>query len=421
MAGTNRNALNGGMPSGTAELFLLCARTALSGSDRERIREIVKNGPDWDVILSLAERNEVMGLVHRSLSDACPELLPGAVRSRLRSAALSYASDGLQLTAKLAEVLAAFETEGIEAVVLKGPPLAASIYGRVSLRRFGDLDILIQPENLPCARDLLLRNDFHWDGKGSPCEPGTLSETDKHLSLVHSTQGVALELHWSCEEPASRFALSTGDVFRSAVRVSLPDGTQVRCPGPEEQVLLLTAHGARHGWKQLKWVCDIAGLIRMRTDIELYAVLKRAQELGCRRRVLLALAVAADLLGTPLPAPVQREIEATRSLRALVTEIRAAITSPQQSSGGPDTTDIAEDRRLRFAMHCRERASDRLALARRHYSGCFRPNARDFEFVKLPSAFRCVYWLVRPVRLICCYGLRCLTEPSRWLAQIVWG
>ncbi|HXR79116.1 MAG TPA: nucleotidyltransferase family protein [Bryobacteraceae bacterium] len=410
----------GGNPSGTVELFLLCARTGLSESDCERIREIVRNGPDWDLMLSLAERNEVMGLVHSSLSGVCPELLPRAIRSRLRSTALLYASDGLQLTVKLAEVLQLFETEGIEAVVLKGPPLAVSLYGGVSLRRFGDLDILIHFDDFSRARDLLLRNGFQWDGKGSECEPGTLSETDKHLSLVHSTQGVALELHWSCEEPAARFALTTEDVFQSAARVLLPDGTPARCPGPEEQFLLLAAHGARHGWKHLKWVCDIAGLIRKRTDMELHAVLKRARELGCRRRVLLALAVAAELLGAPLPAPVLGEVEATRSLQKLVIEIRGTVTSPQQDRP-PKTSEIAEDRQLRFAMYCRERAWDRLLLAGTRYSSSVLPNSRDFEFVKLPAGFRWLYWLVRPVRLLCCYGLRCFTEPSRWFAESIRG
>jgi hypothetical protein len=142
--------------------------------------------------------------------------------------------------------------------------------------------------------------------------------------------------------------------------------------------------------------------------------------MGCRRRVLLALAVAAELLGAPLPAPVRREIEANRSLQKLIVEIRGTVTSPPQNVH-PETSDIAEDRQLRFAMHCRERASDRLLLALNRYSNSFRPNWRDFEFVKLPSAFRWLYWLVRPVRLIYCYGLRCFTEPSRWLAESMRG
>lgn len=409
-----------GNPSGTVELFLLSARTGLSGYDCDRIREIVRNGPDWDLLLSLAERNEVVGLLHSSLSGVCPELVPPDVRSRVRSIALSYASDGLQLTAKLTEVLEVLEAERIEAVVLKGPPLAASIYGGVSLRRFGDLDILIHLGDLPRARDLLTRNGFRWTGKGSPCEPGTLPETEKHLSLVHSTQGIALELHWSCEEPACRLTLTTEDAFQSAIRVSLPDGAQARCPGPEEQFLLLAAHGARHGWNHLKWVCDIDRLVRKRTDVELYAVLKRAQQLGCRRRVLLAVAIAAELLGTPLPLMVQGELEATQSLRRLVSEVRVTITSPPQY-GVPESSDVAEDRRLRFAIRCREQAWDRLLLALDHYSSSISPNSRDFEFVKLPPAFRWLYWFVRPVRLVYSYGLRCFTEPSRWFAESMRG
>ena len=83
--------------------------------------------------------------------------------------------------------------------------------------------------------------------------------------------------------------------------------------------------------------------------------------------------------------------------------------------------DIAEDRRLSFAIRCRERAWDRLLLALDHYSSSVSPNSRDFEFVKLPSAFRWLYWFVRPVRLVCSYGLRCFTEPSRWLAESMRG
>ena len=47
------------------------------------------------------------------------------------------------------------EANGIETLVFKGPALAQSIYGRIALRPFLDLDILVQPRDVAKAWSLL--------------------------------------------------------------------------------------------------------------------------------------------------------------------------------------------------------------------------------------------------------------------------
>ncbi|MEK7856765.1 MAG: nucleotidyltransferase family protein, partial [Acidobacteriota bacterium] len=42
----------------------------------------------------------------------------------------------------------------------KGPLLALQAYGDISMRRFGDLDVLVKPKHFKAAVDLLSANGF---------------------------------------------------------------------------------------------------------------------------------------------------------------------------------------------------------------------------------------------------------------------
>ena len=56
---------------------------------------------------------------------------------------------------QLSTLLRNFKAAGIPAIPYKGPALAATAYGNVGLRVFGDLDILIQKEDVPRAADMM--------------------------------------------------------------------------------------------------------------------------------------------------------------------------------------------------------------------------------------------------------------------------
>src|SRR5207248_7223277 len=64
------------------------------------------------------------------------------------------------LTAELFRVLGLFTTEGIDALVIKGPALAARAYPDSATRSYGDLDLLVRQRDIRRATELMCAAGF---------------------------------------------------------------------------------------------------------------------------------------------------------------------------------------------------------------------------------------------------------------------
>src|SRR5438046_1996796 len=75
------------------------------------------------------------------------------------------AARSVLLTWELVDILDLFATEGIEAMPYKGPAIAISIYGRLALRQFSDLDILVRKRDVWRCQQLLISRGYqpHFD------------------------------------------------------------------------------------------------------------------------------------------------------------------------------------------------------------------------------------------------------------------
>src|SRR5205085_1153465 len=65
------------------------------------------------------------------------------------------AARAIQLTDALFDLLDRFAKAHIQAIPFKGPTLAATAYGDLSLRQAGDLDLLVHRSDIVRAADLL--------------------------------------------------------------------------------------------------------------------------------------------------------------------------------------------------------------------------------------------------------------------------
>ncbi|NIR15085.1 MAG: nucleotidyltransferase family protein, partial [Desulfobacterales bacterium] len=61
----------------------------------------------------------------------------------------------LHMERQLQEIIEAFQEQGVRVLVLRGPALAFSLYPDPAMRPSGDLDLLVIPEHVVQARDIL--------------------------------------------------------------------------------------------------------------------------------------------------------------------------------------------------------------------------------------------------------------------------
>jgi Uncharacterised nucleotidyltransferase len=195
---------------------------------------------------------------------------------------------------------------------------------------------------------------------------------------------VLVELHWTFAPRSWRFARDMDAIWARLEPVTIGDD---RFEGfsPEDQLAVLSVHGAHHYWLRLLWVCDIAELVRARPDMDWRRVVRDARRAGTLRLVLVGLALAEELLDAPLPAVVREAIDAEPEVRAVSARLATGMLAPH-----PVEPKGREATRLYLAM--RERRRERVVFL-------VEPNHEDLATVSLPARLSGLYWAVRPVKL----------------------
>jgi len=372
------------------ELVLLCARTKVDAETSARIEAITSRpaGVDWDYVYRLARRHSVLPLIYSQLNTTAAANVPSDQLARLRENYQKNAARNLFLTAELCRILQTFEAAGIEAVPYKGPALAVYAYGKLALRRFVDLDILVRKADAIRAKDVLTAGGFVCGTPWTTAQQALLLRTQHNLSLSREGGRLVVELHW--EVASSLFASSLqAEEFWGRLETVRLDNIAVKSLSAEDLVLSLCVHGSKHLWERLAWICDVAELVKTRTDLNWSVLLERAASSGTERMLFLGLYLANSLLDAPLPEHVKSKLAAERIVASLAHEVS------QRLFGGVGQTpaSISESFRFNWALRAGWRA--RLRYCRL----LLQPTDADIEIMRLPRPLSFAYYLMRPFGL----------------------
>src|SRR6267378_2647707 len=137
-------------------VLLECASPSLDG---QRLRDLLRSS-DWARLLILAEEHGVTGHLTASLRGLEENLVQPEIRQTLIDRQRAQNFFTLRLTAELFRILDRFTSEGIGALVVKGPVLAVQAYGDPAMRAYGDLDLLVRQRDIRRATELLSAAGF---------------------------------------------------------------------------------------------------------------------------------------------------------------------------------------------------------------------------------------------------------------------
>jgi hypothetical protein len=376
-----------------AELLLRLARVALDGAAAERVRALPRHDLDWGYLLRAAGAHGTAPLLYWHLDRVAPDAVPAPALDSLRQRVLDNARHNLLLTAELLELLRVFAAHGVRAIPFKGPTLAALAYGNLALRQFGDLDLLLCRTDLPRARGLLAAEGYRSDLRLAPAQEEAYLTSIGQMPFVKEGQGILVELHAAIMPRDFHFPFGLERLWPRLRPVSLA-GREVHAPAAEDLLLVLCAHGTKHAWACLGWVCDVAELLRANPEMNWPAVVAGARSLRCERILALGLLLAHDLLQAPVPAGLVRRARSSPAARGLAAQVgRQAFREADGRPGGL--------RDALFQLQARERLGDGLRYA---ISLALAPTVADWTSVRLPGPLSFLYHLVRPARLAKKYG-----------------
>jgi hypothetical protein len=344
-------------------LLVACASGCAPSADLE--------GLDWAEFLELAERHSLRPLAHRVLDRARIPLPPLVGRS-LWTASVERERLNRILAQELLRLTHALAERGVACIPFKGPTLSLLAHGDVAVREFGDLDILVRRRDMPSARRALQALGYRMEYEIPEHAERALLDAHKHYDIVlRGTAGNLVELHWKTDAdfPVER----DDDEWWAAPAFS-----------SSELMLVLLLHGSKHHWASLQWLADVAAFAR-REAIDWPWLLRRADELHCRRRVALGGRLMRDLLGVDVP-------EAACAAPARVAELAARLSREafEAEREMPAGSLLARN----FILYDRRRDAIRNAI-----DAVFAPTFADWMRWRLPAALSFLYFPLRLARL----------------------
>jgi hypothetical protein len=281
---------------------------------RVEVLDLVGEAIDWELVWQLSKAQGVAPLVYRNLAALCPAAVPAAIHEAFRRHIQTNALLNTLLANELVMVLDALAAKGVRAIPFKGVTLAQTAYGDLSLRECADMDLIIERGSIPQAGQVLWSQGYQLSDQ----DMDNRNESDKTYHFFQNKNGiVTMDLQWIMVRRHFGFRLDR-EVFWDRLKpVHLPT-KMVMGLCPEDLLILLCVHGSREAWARLKWICDVAELVQRRPGLDWSRVLFQADEWGCRRTVLLGLAMARNLFGTTLSRAVLHELGVESDISTLV-------------------------------------------------------------------------------------------------------
>jgi hypothetical protein len=371
------------------DLLLCCARMCIDSERGERIRLLLRKDLDWSYLRQKALRHGLMPLLYRNLKSICPDAVPEAIMDQLQEYFFTNACRNFTLTEELLELLHLFEVHGIPAIPYKGPVLAASIYGDLTLRQVSDLDILIRKEDMLRARDLLVPLGYRPQYELTHAQAAAYQKSQYELLLIRNNDRMIVELKWEIVDRFFSFPMDYECLWERLKPTSLA-GKEVLTFSPEDLLLILCVHGAKHLWTNLIWVCDVAELLHVCKKLDWEWVMRQASTPGGQRMLLLGLFLAKSLLGAPLPEEIRRQVEADPAVKGLAGQVQQRLFQTSNgSSPGLWESSI-------FHLKARERLKDRIWYCNRL---AMSTTPGDWTLRPLHDSLLPLYYLIRPFRL----------------------
>ena len=238
----------------------------------------------------------------------------------------------LERAALQRDLLAALTAEGIDAVVLKGLPVAQEAYGDLAARGPGDLDLLVAPERAAQAGAVLVAAGFAASTPPPWLHPRTADDLLRDASRLPAVKDVLfcrgkqlVELHWRLT--TNRRLLPLDPRWLTAPRRIEVAGAQVPVLPLEPLWWHLHVHGAEHEWRRLKWLADVVALPRRHPELLAPAALRRLEAAGLARPVASGLLLGEELFGAFLPDHARAWAAGTDGARRGVDRARRAVAA----------------------------------------------------------------------------------------------
>lgn len=370
---------------GSSELQVIQATLRVDEGSDAAIRETASRPVDWDIVQTLAIHHGVFPMVNKRLIEVAADIVPAEVLQALAASQQANEFRVFRMTCDLIKITRALEAEGIAVLSLKGPTLAVIIYGKPALRRFVDIDILVQKSDFTKAKTIMLSM-----GAVITSNNEIVVDDENTWHSAFDFGASHIELHWSATMQEFPDALVVSEMLARSQKV-LVNGQPIMTLGMADTLLFTAHHGTYHLWRLYRWLADFAQVYR-KMDLQ---GSQRLTDLifrqGLTYPMLVGLGLSQQLLGIELPDEILSRLRRDGRARWVIKYVIAFIA--KSDTIAPDLLS-----RVIFCMKVAEKNRYRQILS--IIGSTFTPTINDYAWIKLPRYLRWLYPILKPIRRV---------------------
>lgn len=345
----------------------------------EELRDV-----DWSLFVRYVRHHRVFPAVYLRLKELNCTEVPQSVMHALSTQYRRNALRMLQFSSEMNTVCGALQAEGIRSIILKGPVVAAYLYGDVSLRVSKDLDLLIAESDIERAEQILLGFGYEHDHE----IPRILEDWKRrnyHVTYTQPQTGIQVEVHWRLN-PDPGNEPSFEELWQRRVS-DAAFGHAVHRMGDADLFYYLVSHGARHAWFRLRWLEDMKQLVRKR--MEWAEVLLSIRQFDAQAVTGQTVQLLSGCLSEPIPQALVPFLGNKRG-RRLTQEVLPFISVMHELSGElPKPIHTAFHKYLFRIKTLKQKAV--------YIAGLLAPTSYDVQFFPLPKPLHFLYVPLRPI------------------------
>lgn len=339
---------------------------------------------DHKRFLDIMEWHRVTPQVYHQLQLLKDEL-PDDFFDQLKAMNTSCRMASLGMSSWLARISRQLDTQNIRFISLKGIALSQLLYGENGYRECRDIDILVDPENVDATENILFELGFVRVvpyAKATTKQLAYFNRHKKDREYYHPDDGTLVELHWRLIEVDHPFNPSISELMAAGSFVSV-HGENIAAISEAYLWLYQCLHGSLAGWYRMRWICDIALLLKIHQP-NWDELLELADRYQCRNSLIEAVGLACSLYNLPVPEPVQPLLRKSGRVKKNIERSANRLFRMQTICGDL----IAYARRISFCAP----ANSLL----KYLLGRILISTGDFELLRLPDRFFFAYYLLRP-------------------------
>ena len=368
-------------PAQPSELDVICS-IIRPKRDHDEIANALRAPIDWGALLNFAAAHRIRPQLIRALQELQWMGVPSETKRSLLNFLPLHKARSLFLVSELIRVCGHLSQKGIRIATFKGPSLAAALYGDLSLRECGDIDIIVDEQQVVRTEATLNSLGYRAEHGSSNFRRAFLAY-QRQFMLVREAPRLVIDLHWDFTSSYAPFPISPTEIWDSVEQVSIGDRL-IPTLGRNELVLFLAGHGTKEGWRRLGWVSDFARLIERHPDLDWDLLLDRARRRGCGRSLLLGCQLASRLLDARVRRDLLTEPTAQAFAQRALHRLRNAYPAAPTLESDLGDLELCEN------SFQRARAIGKFLITR---------TVGDYVSMPLPSSLWRVYHLTRPFRL----------------------